>query len=94
MSKEQDSRRYHTAAHAMQTGVAYQMVNDPEASATSPKHLRVGINAAMSDQAGLARLLISKGIITEEEYIKAVADAMEDERDKYQSLVPSNVTLA
>jgi len=91
-----DKERYHAAAHAMQSGVAMTMEINP--AETSPKHLRVGINAAMSDQAGLAKLLIDKGIITEAEYTKAVADQMEVERDSYQrelsAHVGKNVTLA
>lgn len=80
-----DEERYLAAAHGMQTGVAYVMEKDP--SETTPKHLRVGINCAMSDQGGLAALLIEKGIITLEEYKKAIADSMERERDNYQQLV-------
>lgn len=81
MTKEENYQRYSSAAHAMQSGVAMTMnINQAE---TSPKHLRVGINSAMSDVAGLARLLIEKGVITEEEYVKAIADEMERERDRY-----------
>ena len=50
---------YVDKAHAMQTGVAIEMQHDD--GPTSAKHLRVGINAAMSDQAGLVKLLIAKG---------------------------------
>jgi hypothetical protein len=51
---------------------------------TSPKHLRVGVNAAMSDHGALVRLLIQKGIITHEEYSTAIADAMENEVQSYK----------
>ena len=61
-----DRDRYLKAAHAMQTGVALEMSR--HAAPTEPKHLRVGVNAAMSDQAGLVKLLIAKGIFTEDEY--------------------------
>lgn len=85
MSIEENRNRYMAAAHAMQTGVAYKMVSHPDE--TTPKHLRVGVNAAMADQSGLVRLLIEKGVFTEEEYVKAVADSMERERDLYQQWV-------
>jgi len=94
MSVESDKKRYDDAAHAMQTGVAYEMVMNTSNSGTQPKHLRVGINAAMSDQEGLVALLISKGLFTREEYVTAVADAMERERDRYQARMPPNTTLA
>jgi hypothetical protein len=83
-----DNKRYLDAAHAMQTGVAFLM-NSPEddSKETEPKHLRVGINAAMADQDGLVTLLIEKGVFTQEEYLEAVADSMERERDLYQQRV-------
>ncbi|MER2536889.1 MAG: hypothetical protein ABTQ31_17185 [Rhizobiaceae bacterium] len=91
-----DRHRYALAAHAMQSGVAAEMGFDPKP--TEPKHLRVGINAAMSDIGGLATLLIAKGVITEAEYLAAIADAMEREKDKYEQMLSAryggNVTLA
>lgn len=45
--------------------------------------MRVGVNAAMVHQAGLVRLLIDAGIITEEQYTHAMANEMERERDRY-----------
>jgi hypothetical protein len=47
---------------------------------TEPKHLRVGIDITKSDQGALATLLMEKGVITEAEYFKALADAMEREK--------------
>lgn len=73
--------RYLQAAHAMQTGVALQIAHDPKVGA--PKDLRVGINSAMSDAGALAKLLIDKGIFTEEEYYLAMAEAMEREAARY-----------
>lgn len=77
-----DGERYLAAAHAMQSGVAAEMGIDPDP--TSPKHLRVGVNSAMSDQGALARLLIAKGVFSEEEYTKALADGMEAEAQLYE----------
>jgi len=74
---------YLRLAHAMQTGVAMMMNIDP--SESSSKHLRVGINSAMSDQGALAKLLIDKGIITEEEYTRAMRDSMQREVDGYRA---------
>lgn len=80
-----DHQRYLDAAHAMQTGVAMTMEYEPKE--TQPKHLRVGVNAAMVEHSALAGLLIAKGLITEEEYLAALAKGMEDEADKYQTRV-------
>lgn len=69
----------------MQSGVAMKMNYD--GAETEPKHLRVGVNSAMSDIGGLSGLLISKGVFTLEEYTKAIADSMEREAAEYaQSL--------
>ena len=79
---------YERLAHAMQAAVAFKMHHDP--SETTPKHLRVGVNAAMSDQGGLAKLLIDKGIITELEYVTAMRDAMRRELDMYHAWAASH----
>lgn len=78
MAKE----RYQATAHAMQSGVAFSMANDP--TETTPKHLRVGINSAMVEHSALVGLLIKKGLITEVEYYEALADSMEAEAKRYQ----------
>lgn len=87
--------RYHAALHAMQTGVEYKRQYDP--GETQPKHLRVGVNSALSSQEALASLLVSKGIITEEEYMTAVADQMEVEAESYRKELSErfgvNITL-
>lgn len=88
---KRDAERHAAAAHAMQSGVAMEMEVDPDGSATSPKHLRVGINAAMADHAGLAGLLISKGIITEAEYVAALAEKMEAEKARYEQLLSAKL---
>jgi hypothetical protein len=76
MSLEEDRQRYVAAAHAVQTAIAVTMGRDCE-----PKHLRVGVDLTKSDQGALATLLIEKGVITEAEYFKALADGMEREKE-------------
>lgn len=75
-------KTYEEAAHAMQSGVAFEMSRNPKP--TDPKHLRVGVNAAMVDHSGLVRLLIAKGVITEQEYLDAICEAMNDEVERYE----------
>ena len=82
-SIEDAKARYVRAVHAMQSGVAMMMSLDPKA--TQPKHLRVGVNSSMVDHAGLVALLIEKGVITDEEYISKIADAMEREVALYEA---------
>lgn len=83
--------RYRAAAHAMQSGVAMEMNYPERASATEPKHLRVGVNSAMVNDVALATLLIEKGIITKPEYHEAVASAMEDEARRYEASISQRV---
>lgn len=77
-----DQQRYLAAAHAMQTGVKMQMELDP--GPTTPKHLRAGVNSSLVNQGALVKLLVDKGIITDEEYLKAMADMMELEVKHYE----------
>lgn len=94
MSKD-DVARWEAAAHGVQSGVAMEM--NHRSQPTSPKHLRTGLNAAMSDQGGLVTLLIEKGVFTRDEYERAIADAMERERERYEAhlsgLIGANISL-
>jgi hypothetical protein len=78
----------------MQSGVAFEMgIGDREA-ATSPKHLRVGVNSALCSHAALVRLLMDKGVITEEEYVRAQADEMEREVERYRTSIAEALGVA
>ena len=72
------------AAHAVQSGVAMEMEITGRQSATQPKHLRTGVNIAMAEHSGLAYLLLTKGVITEEEYLTAITEAVEEEQRTYE----------
>jgi hypothetical protein len=77
--------------HAMQSGVAFQIGRAENEGrleeSVTPKHLRVGLNTAMCDQAALTRLLIRKGIITPEEYAGAIAEEMETEKLRQEARI-------
>lgn len=92
------SKRYQDACHAVQSGVAQEMLIDERRFATEPKHLRTGINIALRDQGSLVRLLIAKGVITEEEYVEAIADGMVEEQRDYEASLSKHygtiITLA
>lgn len=88
---EQANERYLAAMHAMQSGVETKQQLDP--SDTTPKNLRVGVNSAMVQQAALIKLLISKGVITEEEWFTAVADGAEQEVQFYQDWLSKTLNM-
>lgn len=77
-----DEDRYRKACHAVQSGVAAKMQYNPKE--TEPKHLRTGVNISMRDLASLVHLLVGKGLITMDEFQKAIADGMETEKQLYE----------
>lgn len=87
---------YRALSHAMQSGVAVDQARGSEDG--SPKHLRVGVNVALVDGASLVKLLMDKGIFTEEEHLVAVVEGMRAEVHRYQRALSDryglHVTLA
>lgn len=85
--RDELQRRYLAAAHAVQAGVQMEMNDDPpskSASPVSPKMLRTGVNLAMVGHGALVRVLIAKGICTEEEYFEELVKGVEDEQRLYE----------
>lgn len=69
-----DEERYNRAVHCIQAGskmVAAKLGEHPQS--------RTGINCAMRDHASLVELMVAKGVITQAEYTKALADGAETE---------------
>jgi hypothetical protein len=83
--------RYLDAGHAVQTGVALEMAREGDDS-RAHKHLRVGINLRACDHTGLVKLLIAKGVITEDEYVEAMADEAELEVQRYEERLSADGT--
>jgi len=87
--------RYVKAVHAVQSGVAAAISRGDDAA--SPKQLRVGVNVAIRDLSSLVDLLISKGVITEEEWFAVMADGMEAEakmhEDRLSEMFGVNIKL-
>lgn len=78
-----DRERYLAAMHAVQSAVAMDIeMSGANGAGADAKHLRTGINSCLVDSHAVATLLIEKGVFTEAEYVKALADAAEDERDR------------
>lgn len=85
--RERLAQRYLTAAHAVQAGVAMELNDNPpgnSASSGSPKMLRTGVNMAMIEHGALVRVLIVKGLFTEEEYFEELVKGVEDEKRQYE----------
>lgn len=75
--------KYQQMCHAMQSGVAAEIAQGM-AEDTTPKNLRTGVNSAMVDASALAKLLIEKGVISEQEYANALCDGMVEEVKLYE----------
>jgi len=82
---------YEEALHGIQTAVKYAMEADPNYHGSEPKHLRVGIDSQKAEMLGLVMLLMSKGIITNDEYIEAMRLAANQElavrEDEYGNII-------
>lgn len=83
--KPRNNLSYHEALHGVQTGVAYEM--EKNLGSTTPKHLRVGINSTFVNDAALVRLLIKKGVITNEEFMEELRLEANRELDRYENRV-------
>ena len=77
---------YEQAAHGVQAAIAFDIGRGSTAS--TPKHLRVGVDMSKADMLGLAMLLISKGVITEEEYIEHMRLAANEELAMREAACP------
>lgn len=86
MTAEEFMTEYRRLGHAVQTGAAFEMGalaagadgadTLRELGAASPKHLRTGLSCVMADLGSLTRLLVAKGVITNEEYFEAILDGL------------------
>lgn len=79
--------RYLRATHCIQAGskiVAARNGEHPQS--------RTGINMAMRDHASLVELLVAKGVITIDEYGKALADGAEVEVRRLESELSTDGT--
>jgi predicted LPLAT superfamily acyltransferase len=52
-----------------------------------PKHLRVGVNSALVEASALGRLMLSKKLITAEEYFDMIIAVWREEVERYQALL-------
>lgn len=96
MKADEFIREEQRLGHAIQSGVAMEM--ELGSKDTEPKHLRVGVNLAMAQHSALTKLLIEKGLFTEEEYFDAQITLMKVEVAMYEKrlsdLTKTKITLA
>lgn len=85
---QNDIDRYMAGAHAMQSGVAQLLEIDPQLA--EDKHVRVGITSTQVSDAAVARLLIAKGIFTEDEYHAALAAEMDAEVERLEATLSAH----
>jgi hypothetical protein len=78
--------------HGVQTGVAFEM--ERHSQDTTPKHLRTGLNSAMINDAAMARLLVKKGIFTEEEYAEEIRLEANRELERYEKRILENYGIS
>lgn len=77
--------KYRALVHAMQSGVAMEIEKEGLAGAAAdPKHLRVGVNVAIVESSALWKLLLDKGIVTEDEMRDRLHEAHADEVARYE----------
>jgi hypothetical protein len=81
---------YKTALHGIQTAIAYEMgkaeLYGERHMMTESKHLRVGVDSSFITHAGVALLLLEKGIFTLEEYEEAIRLHANNELARYESM--------
>lgn len=78
MNAQEFQRENVRLGHAIQSAVAFQM-SLPNYHATQLKHVRTGLDTTKAEHGALARLLMKKGVITEEEYFDAMVEGYEME---------------
>ena len=71
--------------HGIQTGIMFEMKHG--CTDTQPKHLRVGVNSALINDAALVRLLAKKCLITMDEYKEEVRLEANRELDRYEDRI-------
>lgn len=91
-----NGERYTLLQHKMQAGVRFDQATDPQllAEQTLPAHVarhlkmeRVGINSARIEIGALTKLLIAKGVFTDDEWWAEACAMMQAEIDRYERLL-------
>lgn len=85
MTNEDFSREYERLAHAVQSAIAFdynKSLDAPDTVVRELKHIRTGLNCLMSDLGALGKLLVSKGVFSEQEYFHAILTNLAQEVER------------
>lgn len=85
MTKEEFANRNTQLRHAIQTGIEYERQWNPKF--LDPKHIRVGLDSNQCEVGAIVKLLIDKGLITEEEYFDYSIKFLEMEVARYEQVL-------
>lgn len=81
--EEKAVARYGEAIKGLEVAAAYAAAKEPRN--VEPSFLRAGVDSVNISSSALAKLLVSKGLISKAEYFEAVADQAVEEYDRYAS---------
>src|SRR5690606_4729269 len=96
MDAEQKARlvalqhRIEDAQHRIEAGAGMEMALSMQ-NASTPKHLRTGVDSALVFNGALIALLIEKGVFTQEEYYTVAAGMMEEEVRRYETRISAHL---
>jgi hypothetical protein len=82
MTADEFLAEYTRLGHALQSGVAMELERGNQAA--TPKHLRTGLSCVMADLGSLTRLLVAKGLITDDDYYAAILEGLRSEVTVYE----------
>ncbi len=98
-----NGERYTLLSHKMQGGVKYDQETDPRYPFLQTvsqdvrdmfKHERVGINGSRVQIGAITRLLIEKGVFTEDEYWATACEVMQEEIARYEKTLSLRLGFA
>lgn len=91
MTDEEFLAEYKRLGHAIQTGIGWKIQLDtgsPDVNSdpnlNAHKHLRVGIDTNKADLGSISRLLVKKGLISDDEFKQAILEGLELEKASYE----------
>lgn len=84
MTEAEFMKEYVGIGHAIQTGILLELEHENQTAQNMFKHLRTGLNLVMSDHGSLGRLLVKKGLITQEEYFTTVLEGLKTELESLE----------
>lgn len=85
MTDKHFRQEYMRLAHAIQSAVGWDQELNP--GGDNIKHLRTGLNMLFVGEETIRKILVDKGICTEEEYNVVLLSKMEAEVERYKKII-------